>query len=93
LIEKQGAGGILVITEGVFGMAGDQGKLKEICALKEKYEFRLLVDDAHGFGTLGKTGAGAGEEQNCQDRSTFISPRLQNQWHLSVLLLPDQEIS
>src|SRR6478735_2472090 len=67
LIEKQGAGGILVITEGVFGMAGDQGKLKEICALKEKYEFRLLVDDAHGFGTLGKTGAGAGEEQGCQD--------------------------
>ncbi len=67
LIEKQGAGGILVITEGVFGMAGDQGKLKEICELKAKYEFRLLVDDAHGFGTLGKTGAGAGEEQGCQD--------------------------
>jgi glycine C-acetyltransferase len=67
LIEKQKQGGILVITEGVFGMAGDQGKLKEICALKEKYEFRLLVDDAHGFGTLGKTGAGAGEEQGCQD--------------------------
>jgi glycine C-acetyltransferase len=68
LIEKQNAGGILVITEGVFGMAGDQGKLKEIAALKEKYEFRLLVDDAHGFGTLGKTGAGAGEEQGCQDQ-------------------------
>jgi len=68
LIEKQGAGGILVITEGVFGMAGDQGKLKELCALKDKYEFRLLVDDAHGFGTLGKTGAGAGEEQNCQEQ-------------------------
>lgn len=67
LIEKQNAGGILVITEGVFGMAGDQGKLKEIAALKKKYEFRLLVDDAHGFGTLGKTGAGAGEEQGCQD--------------------------
>lgn len=67
LIEKQGRGGILLITEGVFGMAGDQGKLKEIVALKEKYEFRLLVDDAHGFGTLGKTGAGAGEEQECQD--------------------------
>ena len=67
LIEKQKQGGILVITEGVFGMAGDQGKLKEICALKSKYEFRLLVDDAHGFGTLGKTGAGAGEEQGCQD--------------------------
>src|SRR6478752_8369663 len=67
LIEKQKAGGILVITEGVFGMAGDQGRLKEICALKKKYEFRLLVDDAHGFGTLGKTGAGAGEEQGVQD--------------------------
>ncbi|HNP21958.1 MAG TPA: aminotransferase class I/II-fold pyridoxal phosphate-dependent enzyme [Panacibacter sp.] len=67
LISEQGTGGILVITEGVFGMAGDQGKLKEICALKGKYEFRLLVDDAHGFGTLGKTGAGAGEEQGCQD--------------------------
>jgi glycine C-acetyltransferase len=67
LIQKQKAGGILVITEGVFGMAGDQGKLKEIIELKNKYEFRLLVDDAHGFGTLGKTGAGAGEEQGCQD--------------------------
>jgi glycine C-acetyltransferase len=67
LIDKQGRGGILVITEGVFGMAGDQGKLKEICDLKKKYEFRLLVDDAHGFGTLGKTGAGAGEEQGCQN--------------------------
>lgn len=67
LIEKQNKGGILVITEGVFGMAGDQGKLKEICALKQQYNFRLLVDDAHGFGTLGKTGAGAGEEQHCQD--------------------------
>ncbi len=68
LIEKQKAGGILVITEGVFGMAGDQGRLKEIAALKDKYQFRLLVDDAHGFGTLGKTGAGAGEEQGCQDQ-------------------------
>ena len=67
LIEKQSAGGILVITEGVFGMAGDQGKLKEIAALKNKYSFRLVVDDAHGFGTLGKTGAGAGEAQGCQD--------------------------
>ncbi len=66
LAEKQG-GGILVITEGVFGMAGDQGKLKEIAALKKQVPFRLLVDDAHGFGTLGKTGAGAGEEQGCQD--------------------------
>ncbi|OLY92077.1 glycine C-acetyltransferase [Cnuella takakiae] len=68
LVEKQKTGGILVITEGVFGMAGDQGKLKEICALKEKYQFRLLVDDAHGFGTLGATGAGAGEAQGVQDQ-------------------------
>ncbi len=60
-------GGILVITEGVFGMRGEQGKIKEIVALKKDYNFRLLVDDAHGFGTLGKTGAGAGEEQGVQD--------------------------
>ncbi|MDP4130759.1 MAG: pyridoxal phosphate-dependent aminotransferase family protein [Bacteroidota bacterium] len=66
LIEKQMSGGVLVITEGVFGMAGDQGRLKEIASLKKKYGFRLLVDDAHGFGTLGKTGAGAGEEQGVQ---------------------------
>lgn len=66
IIEKTG-GGILVISEGVFGMRGDQGKLREIVALKDHYNFRLLVDDAHGFGTLGKTGAGAGEEQGVQD--------------------------
>lgn len=66
-IAEQNGGGVLVITEGVFGMRGQQGKLKEICALKSKYNFRLLVDDAHGFGTLGNTGAGTGEEQGCQD--------------------------
>lgn len=60
-------GGILVITEGVFGMSGKVGALKEIVALKEKYEFKLLVDDAHGFGTMGETGAGVGELQGCQD--------------------------
>ena len=64
---EQTGGGILVISEGVFGMRGEQGKLKEIIALKQKFTFRLLVDDAHGFGTLGKTGAGAGEEQGIQD--------------------------
>ncbi len=64
---EQTGGGILVISEGVFGMRGEQGILKEIVALKEKYNFRFLVDDAHGFGTLGKTGAGAGEEQGVQD--------------------------
>ena len=66
IIEKTG-GGILVISEGVFGMRGEQGKLKEIVDLKKKYDFRLLVDDAHGFGTLVATGAGAGEEQGVQD--------------------------
>ena len=60
-------GGILVITEGVFGMSGAQGKLKEIVDLKKEYDFRLFVDDAHGIGTMGKTGAGTGEEQGVQD--------------------------
>jgi glycine C-acetyltransferase len=60
-------GAILVITEGVFGMSGDQGKLAEIVELKKKFHFRLLVDDAHGFGTMGKTGAGVSELQNCMD--------------------------
>lgn len=67
-VTEENGGGILVITEGVFGMRGLQGKLKEICDLKSKFNFRLLVDDAHGFGTLGATGAGAGEEQGCQDQ-------------------------
>lgn len=64
---EQTGGGILVISEGVFGMRGEQGRLKEIVALKKKFNFRLFVDDAHGFGTLGATGAGAGEEQGVQD--------------------------
>ena len=62
IVEKTG-GGILVISEGVFGMRGEQGKIKEIVKLKKQFDFRLLVDDAHGFGTLGKTGSGVGEEQ------------------------------
>ena len=66
IIEQTG-GGILVISEGVFGMRGEQGCLKEICELKKKFNFRFLVDDAHGFGTLGKTGAGTGFEQGVQD--------------------------
>ena len=66
MIGKTG-GGIMVITEGVFGMAGDLGKLREIVELKKKYNFRLLVDDAHGFGTMGKTGAGTGEHFDVQD--------------------------
>jgi glycine C-acetyltransferase len=59
-------GGILVVTEGVFGMAGDQGKLKEIVTFKERYKFRLFVDDAHGFGTIGENGRGAGDYQGVQ---------------------------
>lgn len=66
-IAEKNKGGILVITEGVYGMAGDLGKLKEIVELKKKYNFRLLVDDAHGFGTMGKTGAGTGEHFGVQD--------------------------
>lgn len=66
IIEETG-GGILVITEGVFGMSGNTGKLKEIVDLKKKFDFRLLVDDAHGFGTMGETGAGAGEALGVQD--------------------------
>ncbi|MBK7888348.1 MAG: aminotransferase class I/II-fold pyridoxal phosphate-dependent enzyme [Bacteroidetes bacterium] len=66
-LADQTGGGILVITEGVFGMSGDQGKLKEIVELKKKFNFRLFVDDAHGFGTMGATGAGTGEHQGCQD--------------------------
>jgi glycine C-acetyltransferase len=65
-IINETGGAILVITEGVFGMSGAQGKLKEIVALKDTYQFRLLVDDAHGFGTMGATGAGTGEHQFCQ---------------------------
>ena len=67
IAEKTG-GGILVISEGVFGMRGEQGRIKEIAALKGEFKFRLLVDDAHGFGTLGETGAGAGEEQGIQNQ-------------------------
>jgi glycine C-acetyltransferase len=66
VVEATG-GAILVITEGVFGMTGSQGKLKEIVELKSKFNFRLFVDDAHGFGTMGKTGAGTAEEQDCTD--------------------------
>lgn len=66
-LTQQTGGGILLITEGVFGMSGAQGKLKEIIALKEKYNFRLLIDDAHGFGTMGPTGAGTHEEQDVID--------------------------
>ncbi len=67
-LTEESGGGILLITEGVFGMAGDLGKLDKIAALKKKYDFRFLVDDAHGFGTMGATGAGTGEHFGVQDQ-------------------------
>jgi glycine C-acetyltransferase len=66
IVEETG-GGILVITEGVFGMSGDLGKIREISQLKSKYNFRLFVDDAHGFGTMGEHGYGTGEHLDCHD--------------------------
>ncbi len=86
-------GGILVITEGVFGMRGQQGKLKEIIALKDRYNFRLLVDDAHGFGTLGATGAGAGEEQDCQDGiDVYFSTFAKSMASIGAFVAADQDI-
>ena len=93
LIEKQKAGGILVITEGVFGMAGDQGRLKEIADLKDKYSFRLLVDDAHGFGTLGETGAGAGEAQGVQDKiDLYFSTFAKSMASIGAFIAGDKKI-
>ena len=92
-VANENGGGILVITEGVFGMRGQQGKLKEIVALKEKYNFRLLVDDAHGFGTLGKTGAGAGEEQGCQDGiDVYFSTFAKSMASIGAFIAGDKDI-
>jgi len=86
-------GGILVISEGVFGMRGEQGILKEIIALKGKYNFRFLVDDAHGFGTLGKTGAGAGEEQGVQDGiDVYLATFAKSMAGIGAFVAADKEI-
>lgn len=86
-------GGILLISEGVFGMRGEQGRLKEIVALKKKYNFRLFVDDAHGFGTLGKTGAGAGEEQGVQEEiDVYFATFAKAMASTGAFLAADQEI-
>ena len=86
-------GGILVISEGVFGMRGEQGRLKEIVALKKKFNFRFLVDDAHGFGTLGKTGAGAGEEQGVQDDiDVYFATFAKSMASTGAFIAADQEI-
>lgn len=92
LAEETG-GGILFITEGVFGMRGQQGKLKEIVEMKKRYNFRLLVDDAHGFGTLGKTGAGAGEEQGCQDGiDVYFSTFAKSMANIGAFVAADKDI-
>lgn len=90
---EETGGGILLITEGVFGMRGQQGKLKEIVAMKSTYNFRLLVDDAHGFGTLGKTGAGAGEEQGCQDGiDVYFSTFAKSMASIGAFVAADKDI-
>ena len=90
---EQTGGGILVISEGVFGMRGEQGRLKEIAALKDKFNFRFLVDDAHGFGTLGKTGAGAGEEQGVQDEiDVYFATFAKSMASTGAFIAADKEI-
>lgn len=92
-VAEQTGGGILVISEGVFGMRGEQGRLKEIVALKEKYQFRFLVDDAHGFGTLGERGAGAGEEQGVQaDIDVYFATFAKSMASTGAFIAADKEI-
>lgn len=92
-LANETGGGILVITEGVFGMTGDQGKLKEIAELKKKFEFRLLVDDAHGFGTMGKTGAGTDEEQDVQkDVDVYFSTFAKSMASIGAFVAGDADL-
>ncbi len=92
-LANETGGGILVISEGVFGMRGEQGILKEIVELKKKFQFRLLVDDAHGFGTLGKTGAGAGEEQGVQDQiDVYLATFAKSMASIGAFVAADKEI-
>lgn len=92
-ITQETGGGILVITEGVFGMSGNTGKLKEIVDLKKKYEFRLFVDDAHGFGTMGPTGAGVGEDQGVQDGiDLYFSTFAKSMASIGAFVAGDQKV-
>ena len=92
-VAEQTGGGILVISEGVFGMRGEQGKLKEIAALKSKYKFRFLVDDAHGFGTLGENGKGAGNEQGVQDEiDVYFATFAKSMASTGAFIASDKEI-
>ena len=90
--DQQG-GGVLVITEGVFGMAGDLGNLKAVCDFKEKYDFRLLVDDAHGFGTMGATGMGTGEHFGVQDKiDLYFSTFAKSMAGIGAFIATDKEV-
>lgn len=90
--EKTG-GAILVITEGVFGMSGNLGKLKEVVDLKQKFQFRLFVDDAHGFGTMGKTGAGTGEHLECQDGiDVYFSTFAKSMASIGAFVAADEQV-
>lgn len=91
---KETGGGVLVITEGVFGMSGNTGNLKGITDLKKKYNFRLLVDDAHGFGTMGATGAGAGEHQGVQDKiDVYFSTFAKSMASIGAFIATEPEIT
>jgi glycine C-acetyltransferase len=92
-LTEQTGGGILLITEGVFGMSGAQGKLKQVAELKKKFNFRLLVDDAHGFGTMGKTGAGTHEEQDCLDEvDVYFATFAKSMAGIGAFVAADQDI-
>ncbi|WPU98083.1 aminotransferase class I/II-fold pyridoxal phosphate-dependent enzyme [Mucilaginibacter sp. cycad4] len=92
-LTEQTGGGILLITEGVFGMSGAQGKLKQVAELKKKFNFRLLVDDAHGFGTMGKTGAGTHEEQDCMDEvDVYFATFAKSMAGIGAFVAADQDI-
>jgi glycine C-acetyltransferase len=92
-LTEQTGGGILLITEGVFGMSGAQGKLKEVVDLKKKFNFRLLVDDAHGFGTMGKTGAGTHEEQDVIDGvDVYFATFAKSMAGIGAFVAADEEI-
>ena len=92
-LANETGGAILVITEGVFGMSGNQGKLKEITELKKKFSFRLMVDDAHGYGTLGATGAGTGEEQGIQDEiDVYFSTFAKSMAGIGAFISSDEQV-
>lgn len=92
-LTEQTGGGILLITEGVFGMSGAQGKLKAVADLKKRFNFRLLVDDAHGFGTMGKTGAGTHEEQDCMDEvDVYFATFAKSMAGIGAFVAADQDI-